>query len=313
MHMGQDCINLLAGGIKTADRVLTVSPNYALEIQSPEGGQGLHECLRMKAGELRLGGILNGISDEWNPATDPHIASNYRVSDSTWSSSKSACKAALQKELGLDEDRDACLIGFCGRLCWQKGLKLITESIQWLMHGQGAGRCQLIIMGKGEPTWQGKVAEAESQHRGRVCGFVGFDPCVEHRMMAGCDLLLMPSQFEPCGLPQMYAQMYGTLPVVHETGGLKDSVRGLWDEAGDRDVATGFLFNGFETGAMQDCLHRALVMYHQRRPLFNKLQDNAMRSNHYWPHAMDEYEEQVDWTMEGQPLRRPESWWTDYL
>jgi len=310
MHLGPDCINLLAGGIRTADRVLTVSPNYAMEIQSPEGGCGLHELLRHRAGDLRLAGILNGISDEWSPATDPHIARNYRVND--FEQPKAACKAALQKELGLAEDPNACLIGFCGRLCYQKGLSLIMACIEWLMQGQPS-RCQVILMGKGEPKWASAMSEAEGRYRCRICGYVGFDPCVERRMMAGCDLLLMPSQFEPCGLPQMYAQMYGTLPVVHETGGLKDSVKGLWDEGRDQDTATGFLFCGFNEGGLKHELYRAMDIYHHRRPLFKKMQENAMRSSYYWPTAMDEYEKHVDWTMESWPYKKPESWWTNHF
>jgi len=218
----------------------------------------------------------------------------------------------LQKELGLHEDPDACLIGFCGRLCYQKGLSLIMPSIEWMMHGQ-PNKCQIVLMGKGEPEWSRKLADAENSNRGRVCGYVGFDPCVEHRMLAGCDLLLMPSQFEPCGLPQMYAQMYGTLPVVHETGGLKDSVKGLWDESRDKATATGFPFGGFNEGALKHQLYRAIDMYHHQRPLFKTMQLNAMRSDYYWPKAMDEYERHVDWTMDAWPYRKPESWWTNHL
>jgi len=309
MHLGPDCINLLAGGIRTADRVLTVSPNYAVEVCSPEGGNGLHELLQRRGGELRLAGILNGISDEWSPATDPKIPRNYRLAD--MEEGKRVCKAALQRELGLAEDPEACLIGFCGRLCYQKGLTLIVSSIDWLMHGQ-PNRCQLIIMGKGEPSLAEQVAEAERRFKGRICGYVGFDPCVERRMMAGCDLLLMPSQFEPCGLPQMYAQMYGTLPVVHETGGLKDSVKGLWDDS-HIEEATGFLFGGgFNDGSMKHALYTALDTFHNRKQVFTKMQSNAMKMSFYWPTAMDEYEKQVDWTMEGWPSRKPESWWQNH-
>mmetsp|Transcript_85675 Transcript_85675/g.239893 ORF Transcript_85675/g.239893 Transcript_85675/m.239893 type:complete len:737 (+) Transcript_85675:81-2291(+) len=309
MHLGPDCINLLAGGIRTADRVLTVSPNYANEIRSPEGGNGLHEILQRRGNELRLAGILNGISDEWSPATDPKIPRNYRLADVT--EGKRVCKAALQKELGLQIDPDACLIGFCGRLCYQKGLTLISSSIDWMMHGQ-PNRCQLIIMGKGEPSLAEQVAEAERRFKGRICGYVGFDPCVERRMMGGCDLLLMPSQFEPCGLPQMYAQMYGTLPVVHETGGLKDSVKGLWDDS-HIEEATGFLFGGgFNDGSMKHALYTALDTFHNRKQVFTKMQSNAMKMSFYWPTAMDEYEKQVDWTMEGWPSRKPESWWSNH-
>jgi len=310
MHLGDNCINLLAAGIRTADRALTVSPNYACEIQSPEGGNGIHDILQNKFRDNRLVGILNGISDEWSPAVDPHIPKNYRVAD--FEEGKRVCKEALQRELGLNEDPNAILIGFCGRLCYQKGLSIFMPLIQWLLNDLEGGRCQMIIMGKGEDVWAGKVAEAEAMNRGRVCGYVGFDPCVEHRMMAGCDLLLMPSQYEPCGLPQMYAQMYGTLPVVHETGGLKDSVRGLWDEGKDQDTATGFPFCGFDESALKQRLCQAVWMFHHNKQMFRKMQRNAMNLDHYWPTRMDEYEEQVDLTMNWEPQRRAESWWTNH-
>eukprot|EP00403_Amphidinium_massartii_P031110 CAMPEP_0178408052 /NCGR_PEP_ID=MMETSP0689_2-20121128/19742_1 /TAXON_ID=160604 /ORGANISM="Amphidinium massartii, Strain CS-259" /LENGTH=729 /DNA_ID=CAMNT_0020029139 /DNA_START=93 /DNA_END=2278 /DNA_ORIENTATION=- len=296
MHMGHNCINLLAGGIRVADRVLTVSPNYAGEIQTPEGGNGLHEILRDKAQAWRVAGILNGIADEWNPITDKFIPRNYGLRD--FEEGKRYCKAMVQRELGLHEDPGACLIGFCGRLCYQKGLNLILGNVPWMMDGHGVGRVQIILMGKGDPEYSRRVAEMEGRFRQRVCGYVGFDPKVEHKMMAGCDLLLMPSQYEPCGLPQMYAQQYGTLPIVHETGGLKDSVKGLWDEQHDVGHATGFLFRGFSEGEMQSKVHHALEVYHHRHHIFRQMQDNAMRSNFYWPHAMDEYEKHLDWTME---------------
>lgn len=310
MHMGNDCINLLSGGIRVADRVLTVSPNYAHEIQTAEGGHGIHDILTARARDNRLVGILNGISDEWSPALDPHIAQNYCIND--FQEGKRICKEALQQELGLHADPNVCLIGFCGRLCFQKGLSLFMPLIHWLLNDLENGRSQLIIMGKGEDEWATKVAETESMYRGRICGYVGFDPRVEHRMMAGCDLLLMPSQYEPCGLPQMYAQEYGTLPVVHETGGLKDSVRGLWDEGRDKDTATGFPFCGFSQDSLKQRLCQAIWMFHHNKPMWQKMQANAMNSDNYWPTRLDAYEEQVDLTMEGWPQRKAESWWTNH-
>lgn len=300
MHMGLDCLNLLAGGIRACDRVLTVSPTYASEIQSPEGGHGLYDLLRWKASMLRLAGILNGISDEWNPRTDPHIHTKYGPGD--FVEGKRANKRALQRELGLHEDPDAALIGFCGRLCYQKGIPLILNCAKWLIGEQGTGRAQLIIMGRGEPDHNRGVAALENAFKKKVCGYVGFDPCVEHRMMAGCDILLMPSQYEPCGLPQMYAQQYGTLPLVHETGGLRDSVRGLWSD-NDAQVATGFVFSGFTEHALRDRLQHALEVYHHRKLIFRRLQENALRTDFYWPRAVDEYERHIDWTMEDPPMR----------
>lgn len=299
LNLGDDCLNLMAAAVKTSDRVLTVSPNYAMEIQSPEGGQGLHVECREKGAQLRMAGILNGISDEWNPRTDPHIPVNYSLDD--FQEKRAICKRDLQKRLGLHEDPEAALLGFCGRLCYQKGVQLITASIPWLMTPEGngvLGRTQLILMGKGDEKYAGELMQAESSNKGKVCGYNGFDPTVEHHMMAGCDFLLMPSQYEPCGLPQMYAQAYGTLPIVHETGGLKDSVRGLWDEGRDRSTATGFLFGGFDENNLKERLYQALEVFHQKKDIYKQMQINGLKCNYYWPQAIDEYEKHIDWTME---------------
>eukprot|EP00931_Biecheleriopsis_adriatica_P037103 TRINITY_DN2129_c0_g3_i1.p1 TRINITY_DN2129_c0_g3~~TRINITY_DN2129_c0_g3_i1.p1 ORF type:complete len:1462 (-),score=350.98 TRINITY_DN2129_c0_g3_i1:235-4620(-) len=300
LNLGEDCLNLLSAAVLSSDRVLTVSPNYALEIQSPEGGQGLHEILQSKGAQLRLAGILNGIADEWDPKTDPHISVNYSLED--YEEGKAKNKVDLQRKLGLHEDPGAALIGFCGRLCYQKGVHLITAIIPWLLTDEGngvLGRNQVILMGKGDEKYAGELMHAESCNRGRVCGYNGFDPRVEHQMMAGCDFLLMPSQYEPCGLPQMYAQAYGTIPVVHETGGLKDSVKGLWEESRDRSSATGFLFCGFDENHLKERMYQALEVYHKKKDIFKQMQVNGLKSNYYWPQAIDEYEKHIDWTLEG--------------
>jgi len=304
LNLGLDCMNLLSAAVKLADRVLTVSPNYANEIQTPEGGQGMHTLLQAKGAHLRLGGILNGIADEWNPRTDPHIPVKYDPAN--FEQGKAKCKTELQKRLGLHEDPNLAIVGFCGRLAFQKGVHLITEIIPWLMNDEGngvTGRVQLIMMGQGDKTYAQALQQAEAHHKGRICGYVGFDPRVEHLMMAGCDFLLMPSQYEPCGLPQMYAQQYGTLPIVHETGGLKDSVKGLWDEARDQDAATGFLFSGFDSNRLKERMWQALEIFHKKKELFRKIQRNALESNYYWPKAVDEYERHFDWTLEAEPSK----------
>jgi starch synthase len=300
----EDTINLMKGAIVAADRVLTVSPNYANEICSPEGGQGLDGLLRDKGGRLRLAGILNGIADEWNPRTDPHIFSTYGKSD--FEEGKAKNKADLQKKLGLDQDPNVALIGFCARLDHQKGIGLVTAIIPWLMQDQGNGvngRVQLVLMGKGNLDYANQLQNAEGNHRGRICGYVGFDPRVEHQIMAGCDLFLMPSLYEPCGLPQMYAQAYATLPIVHETGGLKDSVRGLWDEGRDRTTATGFMFAHFNENSFKERVYQALEVYHKKKDLYRQMQLNCLNTNNYWPQAIDEYERHIDWTLESEPAR----------
>jgi len=302
INSGPDCLNLLCGAVTIADRVLTVSPNYAFEIQTSGGGYGMHEVLRGKADAMRLAGILNGISDEWSPSTDPALTMNY--SSENFEEGKAQCKKALQRELGLDEDPDVVLLGFCGRLCSQKGIHLILDSLHWMMQDQGNGvngRVQVLLMGKGDAAYSDRMTEAEVHHKGRICGYAGFDPNIEHRMMGGCDLLLMPSQYEPCGLPQMYAQQYGTLPIVHETGGLKDSVFGLWDQVADRAKATGFRFSPFTDSAFKERLYQAMAIFHHDRELFRTMQLNAMNCDYYWPKAIDEYERHVDWTLDGPP------------
>jgi ADP-glucose type glycogen/starch synthase len=299
-NSGKDCLNLLSAGVTACDRVLTVSPNYAFEIQTLGGGYGLHNLLQGKASSLRLAGVLNGISDEWSPMTDPALPSNYTIKN--FEEGKAHCKLSLQKELGLNEDPNVVLLGFVGRLCNQKGIHLILDSLQWMMQDQGNGvngRVQVILMGKGDAAFSHRMMEAERNNKGRICGYTGFDPNVEHRMMAGCDILLMPSAYEPCGLPQMYAQAYGTLPVVHETGGLKDSVWGLWDQLADREKATGFRFSPFTVSAFKERVYQAMAVFHHDRELFRQMQLNAMRADYYWPQAIDEYERHIDWTMDG--------------
>merc|ERR1712039_84563 len=163
-------------------------------------------------------------------------------------------------------DPNVALLGFCGRLTSQKGIHLISGMIPWLTRDEGNGvngKVQILLMGKGEVKYEQDLQGAEVNNKGMVCAYVGFKPEIEHEMMAGCDFLLMPSQYEPCGLPQMYAQAYGTLPIVHATGGLKDSVFGLWDDT-HLEVATGFLFSGFDEGAMKHALYTALNTFHHR-------------------------------------------------
>jgi starch synthase len=279
---------------------MTVSPNYGHEITTDEGGFNLQEFVRRKANDRRLNGILNGIDESWNPSNDPHIAKNYGTED--FQEGKAACKADLQKTLGLHEDPSVAIIGFVGRLTWQKGIDIVGKCLEWLMEdtGNGVTGCvQVVMMGNGEKEHADMLKWAELTYPGRVCGFVGFDSRVEHQMMAGCDLLLMPSRYEPCGLPQMYSQLYGTLPIVTETGGLKDSVKSM-EEAGLAD-ATGFKFLPLTEDRLKQELFRALELFHQKKQWFQQMQQNAMRGDFYWPRAMDEYEEVIDLTRKWNP------------
>jgi len=295
-------INLTKGALICADRVLTVSPNYACEIQTKEGGFGLDDYVKGKAHGLRLSGILNGIDDCWNPETDPKITRNFSVDN--FVEGKAANKADLQRMLGLRQDPDAVLLGFVGRLTWQKGVDVIADLVNWLMEDTGngvTGHVQLIMMGNGEEKYASALRWAESSYQGKICGYVGFDPKVEHQMMAGCDLFIMPSRYEPCGLPQMYSQQYGTLPVVHATGGLVDSVKDLSEGI---DVATGFLVPYMSVDKMKDVLYSAMELFVKRREDFRHMQRSAMNTDFYWPRAMDQYEQNIDWALYEPPCQR---------
>lgn len=288
-------VNLSKAGMICADRVFTVSPNYAQEIQTPSGGFGLQDFVRAKAAALRLVGILNGIDDIWNPETDHNISHNFTAED--FEEGKRLNKAALQRSLDLREDPECVVIGFVGRLTWQKGVDVLGAIIPWLMEDTGngvTGHAQLIMMGNGERQYAEVLRSAEQRYPGRVCGYVGFDPVVEHQIMAGCDLFLMPSRYEPCGLPQMICQQYGTLPIVTATGGLKDSVK---DIAIGPNAATGFHIPILEQGKMKEIIYRAAELYIKHQAEFRCMQRTAMLTDFYWPRAMDEYERQIDFTL----------------
>mmetsp|Transcript_1510 Transcript_1510/g.4886 ORF Transcript_1510/g.4886 Transcript_1510/m.4886 type:complete len:763 (-) Transcript_1510:49-2337(-) len=288
-------VNLSKAGLICADRVFTVSPNYAQEIQTASGGFGLQDFVRAKATALRLAGILNGIDDSWNPEIDHSISRNYSTED--FQDGKAANKAALQRSLDLQEDPDCVLIGFVGRLTWQKGVDVLGAIIPWLMEDTGngvTGHVQLVMMGNGERQYADVLRAAQQRYPGRVCGYVGFDPVVEHRIMAGCDLFLMPSRYEPCGLPQMICQQYGTLPIVTATGGLKDSVK---DISIGPNAATGFHMPFLEQGKMKEIVYRAAELYIKHPAEFRCMQRTAMLTEFYWPRAMDEYERHIDFTL----------------
>jgi len=296
------CVNLSKGALICSDRVLTVSPNYAKEIQTPQGGFNLQDFVRAKNSMGRLGGILNGIDDCWNPSTDANIAVQYSVAD--FLEGKRANKAALQRTLDLREDAGSVVIGFVGRLTWQKGVDVMGQTIEWLMKDTGngvTGHAQLIMMGNGEGQHCNTLRCAENSYKGRVCGYVGFDPKVEHQMMAGCDLFLMPSRYEPCGLPQMYSQQYGTLPIVTATGGLVDSVR---DFSEGLEAATGFHVSVLEPAKLKEVMYKAMELYLKRPADFQQMQRNAMESNFFWPRAVDEYERSIDTTLHDAPTSR---------
>lgn len=296
-----ECINLTKGALINCDRVLTVSQNYAWEICTPEGGFLLEGHCQGKG--IHLAGIQNGIEDTWDPLFDKGIAANY---DATDMAGKAECKKFLQKTLGLNQDPDVALVGFVGRLTTQKGVDILQDGvIEWLLKDEGngvTGRVQVILMGNGDKHLSEWLKYVEEQHKGKVCGYAGFDPKVERYMMAGCDFLLMPSRYEPCGIPQMVALTYGTVPVVHATGGLKDSVK----DARSTDpaivqVANGYYVTPLTPDKFKETLWVAMETYHTNREEHMRLVKNGMECNFYWPAAMQEYEKHIDYTL-GDPV-----------
>ena len=206
-------------------------------------------------------GILNGIDvDEWNPETDPFIPHHYSADDK---SGKAECKRALQKALGLREEADAPLVAFIGRLAEQKGIDVIEQSYDWLINC--VDKAQLIMMGSGQPEYAEILTQAEKIHQSRVCGYVGFSHEMEHLIIAGADILIMPSRYEPCGLPQMYAQRYGTIPIVHATGGLKDSVEQYERVEGKPSKGQGWKFGNCDASGLKWGLGAAIDVYKGQR------------------------------------------------
>ncbi|KAM3408211.1 hypothetical protein ACQJBY_001415 [Aegilops geniculata] len=282
---GGDHLNIFAAGIKAADRLLTVSHGYAWELKTLEGGWGLHGIINES--DWKFQGIVNGIdTTDWNPRCDVHLKldgySNYSLE--TVETGKAQCKAALQKELGLPVRGDVPVIAFIGRLDNQKGVDLIAEAMPWIA-GQDV---QVILLGTGRQDLEDTLRRLESQHYDRVRGWVGFSVRLAHRMTAGADILLMPSRFEPCGLNQLYAMMYGTVPVVHAVGGLRDTVQHYnpYEEAG-----LGWTFENAEANRMIDALGHCLNTYRNYKSSWEGLRRRGMMQDLSWDTAAKRYEE----------------------
>jgi starch synthase len=272
-----------------------VSKNYSLEIQTGEGGFMLDDLVRSKA--FFLDGIQNGIDDNWNPQKDMAIASTYSRKNI---SGKAACKKALQESLGLNVDPNVAVFAFIGRLTWQKGVDILTQCIDWFMSDAGnsvTGKCQVIMMGNGDTCYGDSMREAENRYKGRVCGYCGFSPDVERQIMAGADFLIMPSRYEPCGIPQMIALTYGTLPIVHATGGLKDSVVDISEEN-----SNGYHIYPLTVDKTKEVLYKALETYLHKKDEFRAMQQRAMECDFYWPQAIDRYEQNFDYAFNDPPL-----------
>lgn len=283
--VGGDHFNIFAAGLKTADRIVTVSHGYAWELKTSEGGWGLHGIINEN--EWKLRGIVNGIdTNDWSPESDIHLQSDGHVNYSldNLKTGKAQCKAALQKELGLPVRDDIPLLGFIGRLDQQKGVDLIAEAMPW-MAGQDI---QLVMLGSGRSDLEEMLRRFEGQYKDRVRGWVGFSVKIAHRITAGADILLMPSRFEPCGLNQLYAMRYGTIPVVHSVGGLRDTVAPFnpYEETG-----LGWTFPRADANELIHALGNCLLTYREYKQSWEGLQRRGMMQDLSWDNAAQHYEE----------------------
>lgn len=269
------CVNILKGGIETAHAVSTVSPTYAREILDPWYSYGLDSILKERSYKLR--GIINGIDVEvYNPETDGMIAANYSVENRE---GKAANKRALQEQMGLPVRDDVPVIGIVSRLVSQKGLDLVQYALPALMEQD----IQLVILGSGDWAYESYFDEMAAKYPQKIGLKVGFIPALAHQIYAGADLFLMPSKFEPCGLAQLISLRYGTLPIVRQTGGLKDTVFDCGGEKGN-----GFTFQTYNGDDMKDAVLRAVALY-QNREDWNEAVTRAMNCDHSWGQSAGEY------------------------
>lgn len=271
-------INYMLGALHYADAITTVSPTYANEIQTPEFGEGLDGVLRERSYALQ--GILNGIDVAgFDPATDKRIAANYTVDDR---SGKAVCKAKLQEELGLEVRDDRPLMVMVTRLTRQKGMDLVMYALDRIL----AGGVQVAVLGTGDRDYEDGLRYFQDKYPGTMAARIEFDPALSQRMYAAADMFLMPSKFEPCGLSQIIAMRYGTLPIVRETGGLKDTVTPYNEFTGE---GTGFSFSNFNGDEMGDAVFRAARLFWDNREAWNKLVTQAMSQDFSWTRSADKY------------------------
>ena len=271
-------INYMLGALRYADAITTVSPTYASEIQTPEFGEGLDGVLRERSYALQ--GILNGIDVAgFDPATDKRIAANYTVDDRA---GKAVCKAKLQEELGLEVRDDRPLMVMVTRLTRQKGMDLVMYALDRIL----AGGVQVAVLGTGDRDYEDGLRYFQDKYPGTMAARIEFDPALSQRMYAAADMFLMPSKFEPCGLSQIIAMRYGTLPIVRETGGLKDTVIPYNEFTGE---GTGFSFSNFNGDEMGDAVFRAARLFWDNRDAWNQLVTQAMSQDFSWTRSADKY------------------------
>ncbi len=271
-------VNLLKAGLVFSDILTTVSRRYSREIQTEAFGCGLEGVLRARSGDVF--GILNGIDEEeWDPAKDPHLAAHYAPEDLA---GKAACKADLQRAMGLRPDPAAPLFGVISRLAEQKGIDLVANALDTILEVGG----QFVLLGTGEPALEERFRTAAIAHAGRVAAVIGFDVALSHKIEAGADFFLMPSRYEPCGLNQMYSLRYGTVPIVRATGGLDDTVTPFNRATGE---GNGLKFEAGTADALALAIYRAAGLY--RDPAARqRLMANGMRGDFSWDRSAREYE-----------------------
>lgn len=273
-------LSFIKGGLAYADRITTVSPTYAREIQTTSHGFGLDGLLRHRRGVLH--GILNGIdTDEWNPARDGHLAKPYSAARFA---GKAANKRALQREFGLPPTTGVLLVGMIGRLVTQKGVDLVLDALPELEHLP----LQLVLLGTGEARYEKALQAAAARYSGWFAARIGYDEATAHRIQAGADAFLMPSRFEPCGLSQLHGLRYGTVPIVRRVGGLADTVVDATKTSLARNTATGVAFDGERPADLVGAVERAHALYRDA-PRWKKLALNGMRRDFSWRHSAAEY------------------------
>lgn len=276
-------LNFLKAGVVFADAVNTVSPTYAREIQTVEYGYGFEGLLTQYRG--KLSGIVNGVDyDQWDPATDQHLAANYTAE--TVAVGKAACKADLQRRFELPQDPAAPVLGVVARLVSQKGIDLVLSAAPGFLD---LG-CQMVFLGEGDPEFHEQLKAFRAKHPQQVGLYLGFSEAVAHKVEAGSDLFLMPSRYEPCGLNQIYSLKYGTPPVVRATGGLKDTVVNATEENLAAGTATGFAFDAYTGKALYDTVKWALTLYRDRPTDFQQVVRTAMAQDWSWDRSAAEYE-----------------------
>lgn len=273
--------NMLKGGITYCNKLTTVSNTYAGEIQTEEYGEGLEEHLRYHSS--KISGIVNGIdTDIWNPATDKLLASQY--DSQSVIKNKKANKKALQESLGLEVDDHKIVIGLISRLTNQKGLDLVNDVIPSIMDEH----TQVVVLGTGDAMYEDAFRYYENKYKGNFCAYIAYNENVAHNIYAGCDALLVPSRFEPCGLTQLISMRYGSIPIVRETGGLKDTVQpyNLFDNTGN-----GFTFDRYESGLLYDAINRAKTLYFENRKYWDEMVVRDMNKDVSWQQSAKQYKD----------------------